>query len=113
MKYVSIHDIKKFKDFVLLEEPIEFKGFKAIGYFPYEKAQLDYQQCVAAPRNVFSEIETVLSRTGYMDNKVVFVFEDFTSFNTDDFAIQFKDAYCKMGRLEQIIGYAGSELQTK
>lgn len=113
MKHVSIYDIEKFVDFVVLEEPIEFKGFKAIGYFPYEKAQLNYQECVAVPRNVFSEIENVLARTRYMDNKVVFVFQDFTSFSTDDFAIQFKDAYCKMGRLDHIIGYAGRELQTK
>jgi len=109
-QYVFIDDIKKLKDFVTLEEPIEFKGFRAIGYFPYETAQLKYNECAAVPRNVFSEIENVLSRTRYMDNKVVFVFEDTTNFATDDFAIQFKDAYCKMGRLEHIMGYAAREL---
>ena len=111
-QYVSINDIKKLKDFILLEEPIEFKGYRAIGYFPYEKAQLEYKTCAAVPRNVFSEIETVLSRNRYMDNKVVFVFEDTTNFATDDFAIQFKDAYCKMGRLEHIMGYAARELKS-
>jgi hypothetical protein len=109
---VSIHHIKQLVDYVALEEPIEFKGFRAIGYFPYEKAQLNYEACAAVPRNVFSEIETVLARTRYMDNKVVFVFEDTTCFNTDDFAIQFKDAYCKMGRLEHIMGYAARELKS-
>lgn len=110
MKHVSIYQIKQLKDFVVLEEPIEFKGFKAIGYFPYEKAQLNYQECAAVPRNVFSEIENVLARTRYMDNKVVFVFEDTVNFGTENFAIQFKDAYCKMGKLGHIIGYAGREL---
>lgn len=112
MKYVSIHQIKQLADFVVLEEPIEFKGYKAIGYFPYEKAQLNYQECAAVPRNLFSETETILSRSRYMDNKVVFVFEDTVNFGTDDFAIQFKDAYCKVGKLNQIIGYAGRELKT-
>lgn len=108
--YVFISDIKKLKDFIPLEEPIEFKGFRAIGYFPYEVASLSYNECAAVPRNVFAEIENVLARTRYMDNKVVFVFEDLVNFGTDDFAIQFKDAYCKMGRLEHIIGYGAKKL---
>lgn len=109
-KHVMLSEIKVMKSFITLEEPIEFKGFRAIGYFPYEKAQLDVNECVAVPRCVFSEIENVLSRTGYMDNKVVFVFEDTTNFGTDEFAIQFKDAYCKIGALNQIVGYAGKNL---
>jgi len=113
MKYTSINNIKSLEKFILLEQPIEFLGFKAIGYFPYETAQLNYQECVAVPRNVFSEIEKVLGRSKYMDNKVVFVFEDTIHFGTSDFAIQFKDAYCKMGSLNNIEGYAGKELKTK
>jgi hypothetical protein len=112
MKHITLSDIKKYKDFILFEEPILFKGFQAIGCFPYEKAQLNYNECAAVPRSVFSEIETILSRTRYMDNKIVVVFEDDTNFGTDDFAIQFKDAHCKMGKLSQIIGYAGRELKT-
>jgi len=106
MKHVRIYDLQQLKDYVSLEEPVEFKGFKAVGYFPYEKAQLSNTECVAVSRNVFSEIENVLARTRYMDNKVVFVFEDTNRFGTDNFAIQFKDGFCKMGNLEQIMGYA-------
>ena len=112
MKHLRIHNIQKLIDYVSLEEPIEFKGFRAVGYFPYEVAQLNYQECAAVPRNVFSEIETVLGRTKYMDNKVVFVFQDTVNFGTNDFAIQFKDAYCKMGRLNHIMGYGSKELKS-
>ncbi len=111
MKNVFISDLRELKSFILFEEPVEFKGFRAVGYFPYETAQLNYKECVAAPRSVFAEIENILARTRYMDNKVVIVFEDTTDFGTDNFAIQFKDAYCKMGMLNQIIGYAGTELK--
>lgn len=103
-------DFKKYWDYIPLEEPIPFKGFEAIGYFPYEKAQL-HHDCVRSSRNVFSEIETILSRRNIMDNKIVVIFRDLTRFNTDDFAIQFKDAYCKMGRLDQVMGYACRELK--
>lgn len=111
MKHVTLNSIKELNSFIRFEEPIGFNGFKAIGYFPYEVAQLDYQECVAVPRNVFSEIEIRLSRTRYMDNKVVIVFEDLTNFDTTDFAIQFKDSYCKIGRLDQIVGYGGKILK--
>lgn len=104
--------LKELKHFIPLEEVIDFKGFKCIGYFPYEKAQLP-MECVAVPRNVFSEIELILSRTRYMDNKTVFIFQDTVRFGTEDFAIQFKDSFCKMGSIKQITGYAGQELQYK
>jgi hypothetical protein len=113
MKNTSINNIKNLEKFVLLELPIQFLGYKAIGYFPYETAQLKYEECVTVARNVFSDIETILQRRRCMDNKVVFVFQDTTHFGTTDFAIQFKDAYCKMGSLNQIEGYAGRELKTK
>lgn len=113
MKWTRISDLQAYSDFITLKEPIQFKGFKAIGYFPYEKAQLDYEECAAVPRSVFTEIEAVLARTIYMDNKVVFVFEDTVHFGSDDFCIQFKDAYCKMGKLHQIRGYGGRELTKK
>lgn len=101
--------LKDLRDFVTLEEPIEFKGFKCIGYFPYEKAQIIHD-CVPVPRNVFMEIEVILGRTRYMDNKTVFIFQDTTRFGTQNFAIQFKDSFCKMGSIKQVIGYAGQEL---
>jgi hypothetical protein len=98
------------KSFIKFEEPILFLGFNAIGYFPYEVAQMKYKECVAVPRSVFSEIEKLLSRTHYMDNKIVVVFEDTTRFGSQNFAIQFKDGFCKMGSLDQIMGYAATEL---
>lgn len=113
MKWTRISDFKAYSDFITLKEPIQFKGFKAIGYFPYQKAQLDYEECAAVPRNVFSEIEAVLSRTLWMDNKTVFIFEDETNFGTEDFCIQFKDAYCKVGKLDHVMGYARRELTKK
>lgn len=106
---MHISMLKELKDFIPLEEVIDFKGFKCIGYFPYEKAQL-VNDCVSVSRNIFSEVELVLSRTNYMDNKTVFIFQDTTNWETKDFAIQFKDSFCKMGRINQIIGYAGQEL---
>ena len=111
MKHITIYDIKNLKDYVTVGSQIEFKGYRAIGYFPYETAQLNYKECVAVPRNVFSEIETVLQRSRYMDNKIVVIFEDTINFGTSDFAIQFKDGYCKMGSLNQIEGYAGRSLE--
>jgi hypothetical protein len=113
MKWTRISDLQAYSDFITLKEPIQFKGFKAIGYFPYEKAQLDYNECAAVPRSVFTEVEVVLSRTIYMDNKTVFVFEDETNFGTEDFCIQFKDSYCKVGKLDHVRGYAGRELTKK
>jgi hypothetical protein len=98
------------KSFIKFEEPINFSGFNAVGYFPYETAQMKFRECVGVPRKVFSEIENVLSRTRYMDNKVVVVFEDTIRFGSQNFAIQFKDGFCKMGSLDQIMGYAATEL---
>ena len=109
MKLEFISDLKKLKDFIPFEEPVSFDGFEAIGYFPYEKAAII--DCVSAPRNVFKEVENKLSRTRYMDNKVVVVFRDLVNFGTKDFAIQFKDAYCKMGKISQIVGYGGRDLK--
>lgn len=107
---MSLTKLKSLIDFVLLDQPIQFRGFKAIGYFPYEKAQLDIS-CVPVPRNLFEELEFELK--SIMDNKIVVVFEDKTNFGTEDFAIQFKDAYCKMGALDNIVGYALRDLKTK
>lgn len=109
MKHVTLNEIKAMKSYIAFEEPIQFLGYKAIGYFPYEKAQLS-NECVSVSRNVFSDIEKILGRTRYMDNKVVIIFEDCINFNTDNFAIHFKDSHCRMGNLNQIGGYGGKPL---
>lgn len=101
-----------FQDYKPFEEPIEFKGFNAVGYFPYEKATINLK-VPRVPRNVFSHIENVLANTPYMDNKIVVVFKDTTRFNTRDFCISFQDSMCKMGKLDQIIGYGGQGLHMK
>lgn len=105
---MNINTFKSFVDFIPLAIPIEFKGFTAVGYFPYEKAQL-HHDCVCTSRNLYDELERALHPI--MDNKIVVVFEDNTRFNTNDFAVQFKDAYCKVGRLDQVMGYACRELK--
>lgn len=97
------------KTFIKFEEPINFSGFNAIGYFPYETAQMKYGECVRVPRSVFSEIEKLLSKSGYRDNKMVVVFEDTTDMGTQNFAIHFKDGFCKMGSLDQIIPYSSRQ----
>lgn len=107
-KYVMLSEIKEMNYFITLEEPIVFERFKAIGYFPYETAKLNGDGCVAVPRSVFSEIENTLRI--FMDNKIVVVFEDTERWGTENFAIQFFDSFCKMGALNQIVGYAGKEL---
>ena len=109
-KRIYLSDIMKMKDFIKFEEPILFNDFNAVGLFPYEKAQLNYIECVAVPRNLYESIEDVLRKNSNFDNKVVVVFEDHTNFGTDNFAIQFKDSYCKIGMLNQIMGYAGRDL---
>lgn len=92
-------------------EPIDFGEFEAIGWFHYEVATLDPKHCVPVPRALFNHVETVLQRKGVMDNKVVVIFRDKMNFGTDDFAIQFKDCYCKMGRWSDVIGYGGNDLK--
>ena len=106
-----IKDLDQFADYKQFEEPIQFKGFEAVGYFPYETASI--KGCVPMPRNVFSEIENILSRTRFMDNKIVVVFRDVVQFGTEDFAINFKDASAKVGSIDDIIGYGGRELKLK
>lgn len=102
-----LNKIKSHKDFIVLDRPIVFSGYEAIGYFPYEKAAV-FNGAAAVPRSVFAGVEEGLG--SFMDNKIVVVFRDLVRFGTSDFAIQFKDAFCRIGSLDQIKDYIGNPL---
>ena len=109
-----VHYFTQFADYKEYETPVDFGTFEAVGHFPYEKAQIKsskYNVCI--PREVYFNIEDKLNREVGTSNKIVVVFRDKVNFGTEDFLIQFKDAYCKVGSLESIIGYGGRELKVK
>lgn len=88
--------------------PIEFDGFKAIGYYPYESASIDITNKVCCPRHVYSEIEnTIREKANIQDNKWIVIFEDTTRFGTDNFAIFFKDCFAVIGKWKDIQPYGG------
>ena len=89
--------------FKLFDNPIDFEEFEAIGYYPYSVAKLP--DLVAIPRRTFSHILNYMWLNHDIDipNKSVVVFKDKVNFGTENFCIYFKDAYCKIGRLDQII----------
>jgi hypothetical protein len=101
-------DLLKCKDFIPFG-PVKFEGYEAIGFFPYEKAQLSNNHaCV--PMSVYkSTIDLIPSRM--MDNKVVILFKDTRRFNTDSFAMQIKDGWVKIGKWNDVVGYALRELK--
>lgn len=99
-------DFKSFVDYIPFEEPLVFDRYKAVGYFPYEKAQLDIS-CVRVPFTLFDHIYLKLP---FYDNKFVVIFECTDNYN-EHFAIQFKDGYCKVGKHKQVRGYALRELK--
>lgn len=107
----------QYKDYKSLSAPIPMLGgtIALLGWFPYEKAQLS-NECVKVPRTVYDGIlEAIESIDGcehILDNKIVLVFKDLVNFNTDDFALQLKDSFGKIGRWEDVIGYGGRELKT-
>lgn len=100
-------DFTKYKDFISFPAPIKFNKFRAIGYFPYEKAQIT-NDVVCVPRTVFTEL---IAKVDIMDNKYVIVFQDEERFGTQNFALQVKDSFCKIGSWEQVVGYALRELK--
>lgn len=102
-----LNKIKSHKDFIVLDRTIVFSGYEAIGYFPYEKEAV-FNGVAAVPRSVFAGVEEGLG--SFMDNKIVVVFKDLVRFGTSDFAIQFKDAFCRIGSLDQIKDYIGNPL---
>lgn len=100
--------------YIPLKEPIKFDGFEAIGYFPYCAASIRVQVMsdnTCPPRSLFSEIENKLRVNHIQDNKFVVIFEDSTNFATEDFAIYFKDLYCKVGNWDSVKQYNGDELK--
>jgi len=103
-----------FKDYIQLDKPIDFGKFEAIGWFPYEKAQITFKnnnESACPPRTLFNHIENILNEIGIRDNKYVVIFKDKQRFGTDYFVIQFKDCCCKVGSLDCITGYALRKLQ--
>ena len=96
-------------EYIKLPKPIDFGKFEAIGWFPYEKAQIEYsnfEENVCPPRSLFKHIEDILYENGISDNKYVVIFKDKEHFDTDNFAIFFKDCYCRVGSWHSVTGYA-------
>lgn len=109
-----MRDFTKYAGYIQLDVPINFGQFEAIGWFPYERAQIsNFREVATPPRELFLFIEDALNRNGISDNKYVVIFRDKVNFGTDDFAIQFKDCYCKIGSLDSVVGYACRELELK
>lgn len=105
-------NILEHKDFIRYKQPVEFKGFRAIGYFPYERARVKATWDGARPpRHLYYEIESTIQRNVVMDNKIVVLFEDTTNFGTTDFAIFFHDLSAVIGRWEDVCSYTGEELK--
>ena len=105
-----MRDFTQYRDYIPFPSPIPFDGFEAIGMFPYEKAQL-LNGLVRVHANIFDHLYEALRE--HMDNKVVVIFKDTRRFNTENFAIQWKDGMCKMGDWRDVIGYANQELYIK
>ena len=102
--FIFIEDIKKMKGFINKE--IDFSktlGFKVVGFFPYHTKAI--KNSVKVSRNIFHELERILAKSGIYDNKYVIVCEDTVNFGTEDFAINFKDYWAAIGKLEDIVDY--------
>lgn len=106
MRFIS--DFPKYEYYHKLEEPIKFDGYEVVGFFPYSIASIS-NKMPKVPRKLFKELETKLR--SIMDNKVVIICRDLERFGTEDFAIQFHDAGCRIGKLEDVTGYGGRELK--
>ena len=105
-----ISDFPKFKDFIQLTEPFKCDGFEVVGYFPYSIASIS-NKGPKVSRNLFKDLEEKLRHL--MDNKIVIICRDLERFGTDNFAIQFHDYGCRIGKLEDVVGYGGRELTLK
>ena len=100
-------DFSKYKDFIPFAEPMDFGKFEALGYFPYERAQV-CNDVVAVTRTLFTHL---IASVGIMDNKYVIIFRDKEGFDAENFALQVKDAFCKIGSWDQVVGYALRDLK--
>lgn len=108
MHFRYISDFIHYEQYHQLVEPIKFDGYEVVGFFPYSTASIS-NKMPKVPRKLFQELETELR--GIMDNKIVIICRDLERFGTDNFAIQFHDSGCRIGKLEDVTGYAGRELK--
>jgi len=109
-----MHFLRQFYNidgFIKFDEPIKFSDFEIVGFFPYSIASV--RSKLKVPRGVYSAIEKELSMRRVLDNKIVIICRDLVDFGTDDFAIQFHDSGCRVGSLEDVVGYGGYELKEK
>lgn len=103
-----MRDFKQYQGYIPFNEPKEFKDYRAIGYFPYERASISVNlDDVRPPRSLFAELEAALDIN---DNKYVVIFQDKQNFDTTSFAIFFKDCKAKIGQWEDVKRYGGGEL---
>lgn len=93
------------EDYKELETPIEFDGFKLIGYFPYSTASIREEGLPSIPRKVFKHIENKLEEIYISDNKSVYIFEDTEKFGTENFALKLYDLHAVLGKWNQVIKY--------
>jgi len=108
MRFTS--DFEKLEGFI--HKPMDFnEEFDVVGYFPYEKAMIRGREIVKAPRKLYADIENKLAKMGINDNKIVVIFKDTVNFGTDDFALNLKDCWAKVGKLESVKQYTGEELK--
>lgn len=108
MRFIS--DFPNFEDYKQLTDPIKFDGFEVVGFFPYSLASIS-NKVPKVPRKLFKELEEKLRQI--MDNKIVIICRDLENFGTDDFAIQFHDLGCRVGKLEDVQAYGFGELKLK
>lgn len=104
------------KDYITLENPIPLSGFTVIGYFPYECAYIvgkTTDAIVSTPRTLYADFEATMRENNIADNKVVYICLDTTNFGTDNFALQLKDCYARVGLWEDVKGYGGKNLIVK
>lgn len=103
--------LNNYKDFISFKSPIDFGEFEAIGMFPYQTANLKTTNC--PPRILLEEVEQKLKEYCAGQNKYVVIFRSKNKFGTNDFAVMFKDLYCKVDRIENITTYNGQPLSLK
>jgi hypothetical protein len=112
---MRIINFNHFENFIPKVLELKEHGIKVLGYFPYETARVgETDTQVSVPRSVFSDIERILHREGIVnDNKIVVIFETIERFETENFALQLKDCYARMGRWNTVLQYDGHELKLK
>jgi hypothetical protein len=100
-------DVEKLDGFIKFDEPVKFTEFECIGYFPYEVAKFQDDISPRVPRSIFHEIERVMRQNHVSDNKHILICIDTLHFGTENFALQLKDCWAKLGNL---ISYHGGKL---